>query len=152
MQTKHPETYDQSRKITVDKWLKALALSPGILFTAGYLVIYLLTNAYLNRELKVSISEAIGSATENRYTLSIEQLRAGLDLHSVTVQYLELTPVMKTQHHAAANGSVSIRELCIDDLDLCNLLFSKESAEHSTREISRLILAAEKHFVFSPSQ
>lgn len=144
-----PVTTDPDRKITFTCWLKALTLSPGILFFAGYLVIYLLTNSYLNRELKEEISQAIEIATDNRYTLSVEHLRAGLDLHSVTLRHLELTPVKK-QHQTATNSSVSIRQLCVEQINLCNLLFSKQTAERSTREISRRILDSNKLLVYKP--
>lgn len=142
-----PVTTDPDRKITFTRWLKALTLSPGILFSAGYLVIYLLTNSYLNRELKEEISQAIEIATDNRYTLSIEHLRAGLDLHSVTLRHLELIPVKK-QHQIATSSSVSIRQLCVEQINLCNLLFSKQTAERSTREISRRILDSNKLLVY----
>lgn len=146
-----PATTDPGREITFANWLKALMLSPGILFAAGYLIIYLLTNSYLNREFKDDISQAIETATDNRYTFSVEHLRAGLDLHSVTLRHLELTPVKK-QHQAATKSSVSIQQLCIKQINLCNLLFSKQTAERSTREISRRILDSNKLLVFSKPQ
>ena len=151
MLKKSSDTTDTGRKITFVNWLKALALSPGILFSTGYLVIYFLTNSYLNREFKENISQAIEAATDNRYTLSVEHLRAGLDLHSVTLQHLELTPV-EQQHQTATGDSVSIRRLCVERINLCNLLFSKQTVERSTREISRRILDTNKLLVLSISQ
>ena len=148
MLKQRPGKTDPDRKITFTNWLKALALSPGILFPTGYLVIYFLTNSYLNREFKENISLAIEAATDNRYTLSIEHLRAGLDLHSVTLQHLELNPVEK-QHQTASGNSVSIRQLCVEPINLCNLLFSKQTAERSTRKISQRILDTNKLLVFS---
>lgn len=143
----HPE-----RKLTFVNWLKALALSPGILFSAGYLAMYLLTNAYLNNEFKDTILQEIESATENRYTFSVEHLRAGIDLRSVTLKNLELRSVKK-QHEGENNSNISIRNLYIKEhINLCNLLFSKQCVERSTREISRQILDTNHLLVFSLRQ
>ncbi len=142
---------DSYSKITFANWLKALTLSPGILFSAGYLVIYLLTNTYLNREFKDTILQEIETATENRYTLSVEHLRAGIDLQSVTLRNLELKPV-HNQLSAENSGNISIPSLNVGEMNLCNILFSKPCVERSTREISRRILDSNHLLVFSPSQ
>jgi len=134
-----PDKTDPGRKITVANWLKALALSPGILFSTGYLLIYLLTNAHLNSEIKQTVSRTVEAASDNHYALSIEHLRAGLDLHSVTLEDLGLTPTNRNLPEKTEN-CFSVRELCLDDINLCNLLFSKKATERSTREISRRIL------------
>lgn len=132
-------TAHSERNITLVNWLKALTLSPGILFSAGYLAIYIMTNVYLNSEIKGTILQEVETATENRYTFSIERLHAGIDLHSVTLQNLEFKPVKK-QYQEENTCQASIPNLCVEQLNLCNLLFSRQTAEHSTREISRQIL------------
>ena len=144
----HPEN-----RITLFNWLKALMLSPGILFSTGYFIIYLLTNVYLNSEVKNTILREVEIATENRYTFSVDHLRAGIDLHSVTLWNLELRPVKK-QFQSENNGNtVSIPNIRIKQINLCNLLISKQSLERSTKEISRQILDINNHLlVFSPSQ
>ncbi|NEX14001.1 MAG: hypothetical protein C1941_04815 [Prosthecochloris sp.] len=134
-----PDTTDPGRKITVANWLKALGLSPGILFSAGYLLIYLLTNSYLNSEFKKTISRTVEAASDNHYSLTIGHLRAGFDLHSLTLEDLGLTPADQDLPETAEN-CFSVRKLCLDDINLCNLLFSKKAMERSTREISRRIL------------
>lgn len=140
-------------RITFVKWLKALMLSPGILFSTGYLIIYLLTNAYLNSDVKNTILREVETATGNRYICSVDHLRAGIDLHSVTLQNIELRPVSKGFQTENSGSVVSIPNLCIDPINLCNLLISRQSAERSTREISRQILDANTHLlVFSPPQ
>jgi len=134
-----PDKTDPGRKITIANWLKALALSPGILFSTGYLLIYLLTNSYLNSEFKKTISRTVEAASDNHYALTIEHLRAGFDLQSVTLEDLGLTPASQDLPETAEN-CFSIRELCLDDINLCNLLFSKKAMERSTKEISKRIL------------
>ena len=134
-----PDKTDPGRKITVANWLKALALSPGILFSTGYLLIYLLTNAYLNSEIKKTISRTVEATSDNHYALSIEHLRAGFDLQSVTLEDLGLTPANQAIPETTKN-CFSVQELFLDDINLCNLLFSKKAMERSTREISRRIL------------
>ncbi|UZJ40523.1 hypothetical protein OO006_09145 [Prosthecochloris sp. SCSIO W1101] len=139
------------KTITFINWLKALALSPGVLFSAGYLVIYLLTNVYLNSALKNTILQEIETATENRYTISVEHLRAGIDLQSVTLRNLEFIPVKK-QNRQEENSSLSLPNLHIEQVNLCNLLFSRQCVEHSTREISRHILCINHLLVLSLPQ
>ncbi|PWW82094.1 hypothetical protein CR164_07080 [Prosthecochloris marina] len=139
------------KTITFINWLKALALSPGVLFSAGYLVIYLLTNVYLNSALKNTILQEIETATENRYTISVEHLRAGIDLQSVTLRNLEFIPVKK-QNQQEENPGLSLPNLHIEQVNLCNLLFSRQCVEHSTREISRHILCINHLLVLSLPQ
>lgn len=146
------KAHSESR-ITFVNWLKALTLSPGILFSAGYLIIYLLTNAYLNSEVKNTILREVETGTGNRYTCSVDHLRAGIDLHSVTLRNIELRPTGKQLQTENSGSAVSIPNLCIEPINLCNLLISPQSAERSTREISRQILDSNIHLlVFSPSQ
>ena len=139
------------KTITFINWLKALALSPGVLFSVGYLVIYLLTNVYLNSALKSTILQEIETATENRYTISVEHLRAGIDLQSVTLRNLEFIPVKK-QNQQEENPGLSLPNLHIEQVNLCNLLFSRQCVEHSTREISRHILCINHLLVLSLPQ
>jgi hypothetical protein len=136
------------KTITFINWLKALALSPGVLFSVGYLVIYLLTNVYLNSALKSTILQEIETATENRYTISVEHLRAGIDLQSVTLRNLEFVPVTN-QNLQGENSSISLPNLYVEQVNLCNLLFSRKCVEHSTREISRHILCINHLLVLS---
>ncbi len=139
MQTQSPQHTAANQTITAGKWLKALALSPGILFSIGYLAICFFTNFYLNREFKENISQTVQVATDNRYTLSIETLRAGLDLHSITLRHIELIPVAQSDRRKPAQ-KVSIRQLSIEERNLGNLLFSKQTAERLVRQTASRIL------------
>ncbi len=146
------QAHSKSR-ITFVNWVKALMLSPGILFSTGYLIIYFLTSAYLNSGVKNTILREVETATGNRYVCSVDYLRAGIDLHSVTLRNIELRPV--SQRFQSENNStvVSIPNLCVEPINLCNLLISHQSAQRSTREISRQILGVnERSNLFSANE
>ncbi len=57
-------------------WLKALMLSPGILFPAGYLLVYLSTNIYLNADFKKNLSTSVNQSTGNTWHISIKSLKS----------------------------------------------------------------------------
>ena len=141
--TKAPE-----QNLSPGNWLKALLLSPGPLFCAGYLVMYMLTNLHLNGILKEEVATAVETATGHRYDLFIERLSAGFALDSVTLERLEIVPVDGPLGQRPAE-SVRIRELRVRHLDLSNLLFSRETAVRSTREISRHILDSNREQLLS---
>ena len=132
-------TETPERKLRPGNWLKALLLSPGPLFCAGYFLLYALTNIHLNGIVKEEVAATVEIATGHRYDLSIERLNAGFAFNSVTLEHLEIVPVDRPLEKRAA-GSVRIRELHVRHLDLSNLLFSRETAARSTLKISRHIL------------
>ena len=144
------EKVHSEKKLTFLNWLIALTLSPGILFSAGYLAIYLMTNIYLNRDFKDAILQEVETATENRFDFSVEKLHAGITLRSLTLQNLELRPVRK-QVQGNYSGS-TIPNISIEQINLCNLLFSKKCAENSTREITKQILDSNHLPVLSHNQ
>lgn len=135
----HRITGAPGENLSFPNWLKALLLSPGILFCAAYLAVYLLTNVYLERELKTDIAESCSTASGNRYSLSIDHLSAGLDFRSVRLENLELFPT-KQPAGGIVPERIVIPELLVDKLDLCNLLFSRKTAEQAAGTISRSIL------------
>ena len=124
-------------KLTFLNWLLALALSPGMLFPAGYLVVYLATNIHLNSSFKENMSQEFLAATENRVSISIGTMRAGLDFRSVTLQKLELKPA---ENVSRPSDNVAIPALRIEQLNLCNLLFDRTCREQSVKTITRQIL------------
>lgn len=144
------EKVHSEKKLTFLNWLIALTLSPGILFSAGYFAIYLMTNIYLNRDFKDTILQEVETATENRFDFSVEKLHAGITLRSLTLQNLELRPVSK-QVQGNYSGS-TIPNISIEQINLCNLLFSKKCAENSTREITKQILDSNHLPVLSHNQ
>ncbi|ASQ90102.1 hypothetical protein CHL67_03430 [Prosthecochloris sp. GSB1] len=135
----HRITGAPERKLSFSNWLKALLLSPGILFCAAYLALYLLTNVYLDRELKADIAEACVSMSGNRYSLSIERLSANPDLRSVRIENLELLPT-GLPAGTPVGERIVIPERLISHIDLCDLFFSRKTAKRAAETISRSIL------------
>jgi hypothetical protein len=126
-------------------WLKALILSPGVLFPAGYLLVYLSTNIFLNADFKKNIAQSVNQATGNTWLVSIKSLKSGLILDSVTLNDIELTqtgtPESHLQHQA---HTITIPTLEIPCPNLEKLLFSHAERILSTKVICKKILADER--------
>ena len=126
-------------------WLKALILSPGVLFPAGYLLVYLSTNIFLNADFKKNIAQSVGQATGNTWQVSIKSLKSGLILDSVTLNDIELTPTgapeSNLQHPA---HTITIPTLEIPCPNLEKLLFSHTERILSTKVICKKILADDR--------
>ncbi len=129
----------------VINWLKALLLSPGVLFPAGYLLVYLSTNIFLNADFKKNLAQSVNQATGNSWQVSIKSLKSGLILDSVTLQDIELTPTSapesNLQHPA---HTITIQTLEIPCPNLEKLLFSHTERILSAKVICKKILADER--------
>ena len=129
-------------KTFVINWLKALMLSPGMLFPVSYLLIYLSTNIYLNADFKQNLSRSITRTTGNTWQISINSLSSGLILDSVTLNHIELTPVVQSQNSTQqANHAFTIPSLKIAFPELQNILFSREDRLSSTKTVCEKILS-----------
>ena len=129
-------------KTFVINWLKALMLSPGMLFPVSYLLIYLSTNIYLNADFKQNLSRSITRTTGNTWQISINSLSSGLILDSVTLNHIELTPVVQSQNSTQqANHAFTIPSLKIAFPELQNILFSREERLSSTKTVCEKILS-----------
>ena len=121
-------------------------LSPGVLFPAGYLLLYLSTNIYLNAEFKNNLSKSVNKATGNTWHISIKSMKSGWVLNSVTLNHIELT---KTKAHgkieSADNSAITINNLEIPVPNLEKLLFSSADRTLSTNTVCEKILN-DQHF------
>ncbi len=123
------------RNLTPANWLKALLVSPGVLFTAGYLLVHGATNHYLDHKLKARIAEAVSLGSQSHYLISLSSLRAGFGLESLTLKELTLS---------TTNGKkdiISIEELRIPCKELCFMTFDHRVAAEITATVSRQIIA-----------
>lgn len=120
------------------KWLKALMLSPGVLFTAMYLAIWVCTNVYLDHAFRAQLTHAFTSATGCRYRLTIGSLVTGPELGSLTLNRLELIPTGSGGPTGLQN--VHIEKLDISCPDIGLLLIRPSSAESMTRRVSKLLV------------
>ncbi len=128
-------------------WLKALMLSPGVLFPAGYLLVYLSTHIYLNVEFKKTLSQCISQATGNTWQVSIKSLKPGLILDSVTLNHIEFTQTKGSEQNIQTPAqTITIQSLNIPCPDLEKLLFSHTERVSSTKAVCEKILAEEHLF------
>ena len=119
-------------------------LSPGILFPAGYLVLYISTNIYLNSDFKKNISRSFNTATGDNWQISVKSLKSGLFLDSVTLNHIELTKRgMADQSNKVTYRTITIKRLEIPYPDLQKLLFSSAERLSSTQTVYEKILARE---------
>jgi hypothetical protein len=126
-------------------WLKALMLSPGMLFPAGYLLVYLSINIYLNADFKQNLSRSASRATGNTWHISIKSLKSGMGLNSVTLNQIELTPAGNPEsNRQARNDTITINTLEIACPELQKLLFSPSERLLSTKTICDKVLSDDR--------
>jgi hypothetical protein len=130
------------RKFVIN-WMKALLLSPGTLFPAAYLLVYLATNVYLNADYKLNLLQSIHHATGNTWQIRIKSLKPSLVLDCVTLNHIELTPIAQPESNGAdAHHTITIKTLAIPFPDLEKVLFSPDERLSSTEKICKKILAS----------
>lgn len=132
------------------KWLKALMLSPGVLFTAMYLAIWLCTNFYLDHAFRAQLTHAFTSATGSRYRLTIGSLVTGPELGSLTLKKLEVIPV--GPQGPSGLGNVRIETLSISCPDIGLFLIRPSSAETMTRRVTELLACRCRSEILSMNQ
>ena len=120
-------------------------LSPGMLFPAAYLLVYLSTNIYLNADFKKNLSQSVARATSNTWHLSIKSLNSGPGLDSIMLNTIELTPVVQSRNSKpGTNHAITIKTIEIACPELQNILFSHKERLLSTRAICEKILSDER--------
>jgi hypothetical protein len=132
------------RKFLIN-WVKALLLSPGILFPAAYLMVYLATGLYLNADFKMNLSRSINLASGNTWQISIKSLKPSLILDSVTLDHIKLTPTDQLQNNEPDTlHAITIKTLEIPWPGLEKVLFSRNERLSSTNTVCKKILADER--------
>jgi len=120
-------------------WLKAFMVSPGVLFPAAYLVLYLSVSAFLNTGFKKELCQSYSVATHDSRRLSIGSLKAGPDLCSVKITGIESTPAQASLN----KGTRSIRTVDVNLSGIAGFMFSRSARELFIHEACRKILAEE---------
>ncbi|NMW20597.1 MAG: hypothetical protein HKK67_02970 [Chlorobiaceae bacterium] len=133
------------KKKFIQNWLKAFMLSPGVLFPAGYLVLYFSINIYLNADFKNNLSQSVNRATGNTWQTSITSLRSGLVLDTVTLNHIELTRV-RLLNDRVQNGShtITINTIEIPIPSIQKLLYSPAERLSTTNALCEKILAEKR--------
>lgn len=124
------------------KWLTAFILSPGMIFTTAYFLVWLSTNIYLARTFKPQLQNLIVTENGQRYQLDIGSLRSGLDLNSITLKKLALTPLDQNQNHETTPSALHIDEIRIDCPDIGIFPFDQGETMLSMHLLSRKILSS----------
>jgi hypothetical protein len=123
------------------KWFTAFILSPGMIFTSAYLLVWLSINHYLDHTFKHHLKQIFVTEANRQYRIDIGSLRSGADLNSLMFKKLELTPVGKSENQRTNHSSMEIAELRIECPDLSFFPFRPAEEFHSIRMVSRKILS-----------
>ncbi len=108
--------------------MKALLLSPGVLFSVLYLAIWLSTNLYLDHGFRNELIRFFQSASGSRYRLSIGKLSTGPELGHLTLRQLELSPVAAATTDAGRNIRIDKLDISCPDIGFLLVRPSKSSA------------------------
>jgi len=122
----------------LQKWLKAFLVSPGVLFTAGYLLCYLAATLSLSMGFKTALTRSFEKKTDSALSLSVESLHADPSLNSITLSTVQITPAGTDR--ANGPGSLSIASLKVPCPDLLLFPLSKATLESSAESLSGTIL------------
>lgn len=125
-------------KINGRNWLTALVLSPGMLFAALYLTVWISTNAFLDHRFRELLTRSFDTASGNRYHLSVGELSTGPRLSSLILEHLELLP--RTGTVAGPEKAIIISRIDIDCPEVGLMLFRPSAAEATSRSVSRRLL------------
>jgi len=124
------------------KWFTAFILSPGMIFTSAYLLVWLSINHYLDHTFKHHLKQIFVTETNRQYRIDIGSLRSGADLNSLMIKKLELTPVGETDNQRTNCSVLEIAELRIECPNLSFFPFRPAEEIHSIHMVSRKILSA----------
>ena len=126
-------------------WLKALILSPGILFPTAYLLVYLSTSIYLNNAFKTELYQSIDRTSGNMVTIKVESISPNLQLDTMTLRSIDVIPAEHAESNESNNQPLqhikSTHALAIRCPNLQQLLFNKEKRRSSITVISTILLA-----------
>ena len=125
----------------VRKWLTAFILSPGMIFTLVYLLVWVGTNFYLDHAFKRHLKQVFLSETGQRLQLNVRSLETGFTLDSIILKKLELCPLDAPESQSNGPGQMQIAKLEIDWPDMCFMPFRPSDELHSIRKIARQILS-----------
>jgi len=123
-------------------WLKALILSPGILFPTAYLFVYLSTSIYLNNAFKTELYQSIDRASGRNVTIKVESIRPNLQLDTMTLRHIQVIPAERAESSNQPLQQIKrTHALAIRCPNLQHLLFNKEKRRSSITVISTILLA-----------
>ncbi|NTW55737.1 MAG: hypothetical protein HGB20_01675 [Chlorobiaceae bacterium] len=125
----------------VANWLKAFMVSPGVLFPAAYLFLYLSSGLFLNGVFKKELQDAYALKTANSRRLAVGSLKLSVTLGSVTLNDITTEP---------ARASADSRPRIINAVeiplpDLADILLFSSARRSSARSVCETVLAEESN-------
>jgi len=123
------------------KWFTALMLSPGMIFASAYLLVWLSTNLWLDRNFKHHLKQTFAAEARQQYRIDIGSLRSGADLNSLMLKKLELTPIGGGESQGT-DPSLRIAELRIECPEIGFFPFRPAAEIPALRKVCRAILSS----------
>lgn len=122
--------------ITPSSWIKALLLSPGILYLSAYLALYGAISVRLNGTFKEQIQQRYRGGT---HRITIGAVSPSLGLDAITIRKIEIIPTSGCPENQRLQ--TNLEELSFDMPDLQKTLFSnailRQSASIASEKIRK---------------
>ncbi|HHE32825.1 MAG TPA: hypothetical protein ENL07_09460 [Chlorobaculum parvum] len=122
-------------------WLTAFILSPGMIFTQAYFLLWLSTNVWLDHAFKQHLKQVFVAETGQGYQLDVRSLRTGPGLNSIILKKLELFRVDPAENQQNEQTTREISELRIDCPNLSFLPFRPSDEMLSLQKVSERIIS-----------
>jgi hypothetical protein len=111
-------------------WLKALLLSPGMLFLFGYLAIYCTASIYMNGTFKKELQERYIRSRGSTHSVTIGSIRPDIGMNAITISRIELTPTESCPEKERRHVILDKLALALPELE--KTLFSNRRLREST--------------------
>lgn len=131
------------RKFLIN-WLKAFFVSPGVLFPAAYLALYLGTDIYLNTDYKKELFRSLSKAAGSASRIEIGTLHTCYKLDIITIDHINITfpaPVRGNESWNAGTSSISSVSVPVRNAE--KLIFSTAARRSSLDMLCRQIIDRE---------
>jgi len=118
-------------------WIKALLLSPGMLFLFGYLGIYTAASIRMNGPFRELLQQRYPGSSGNTHTLTIGSIEPVLAMNAITLSRIEMAPTKNCPEKLRRH--ISVKKLAIDFPELEKTLFSSRKFQESSALVCRKI-------------
>jgi len=122
-------------------WIKALLLSPGMLFLFGYLGIYSAASIMMNGPFRELLQQRYPGSSGNTHTLTIGSIEPEFSMNAITLSRIEMTPTEKCPKNLRRH--ISVKKLALGFPELEKTLFSSRKLRESTALVCRKIREVE---------
>ncbi|MBM3162655.1 MAG: hypothetical protein FJZ79_04925 [Chlorobi bacterium] len=123
-------------------WLKALLLSPGMLFLFGYLGIYFAASMCMNGAFKQELQQRYPLSGENTHTITIGSIRPDFSMKAITLSRIVLTPTKNCP--ATERRHVRLKKIDMAVPELEKTLFSSRRLRESASLVCSRIREEER--------